>query len=171
MPGEFPDLLFCDFDGVLHPADLYRYRATPNIRLKSADHSLFENCGILESLLNPYPDLRIVLSTSWVQVHSLSVTKGFLPLNLRSRVIGATWDNRHLAPGDFNELSRHAQIKLDVRRREPVRWLAMDDDAKGWAPADAVHLALMPEEFGLSDPLATSHLKDRLRSQFGTGEI
>jgi hypothetical protein len=86
-------------------------------------------------------------------------------------VIGATWDNRHLVAGDFNELSRHAQIKLDVSLRESARWLAVDDDATGRDPADAAHLALMPEEFGLSDPLATVHLKDRLRSQFGTGEI
>jgi hypothetical protein len=171
MPSEFPDLLFCDFDGVLHSADLSHYRASPGSRIKLADDSLFENCGILESLLDPYPSVRIVLSTSWVQVHGIHVTKGFLPPNLRSRVIGATWDSRHLAPADFNALSRHEQIKLDVHRREPHRWLAVDDDAKGWDPADADHLALMPADFGLSDALAQAHLKDRLRFQFGTSEI
>jgi hypothetical protein len=40
MPSEFPDLLFLDFDGVLHPTE-----DTPG-------HSLFEGCGVLDELLD-----------------------------------------------------------------------------------------------------------------------
>jgi hypothetical protein len=39
--------------------------------------------------------------------------------------MGATWIIVSLYLVTFNELSRHAQIKLDVRRREPARWLAV----------------------------------------------
>ena len=156
MPSAFPDVLVLDFDGVLHPAE-----DTPG-------HKLFEGCGVLEELLEPY-SIAIVLSTTWVPRIGFKASIGHLTPFLRSRVIGATWDNRHLVSGNFNELSRYSQIKLAISLRESPRWLAVDDDEIGWNPADADHLALIPGALGLSDALAAAHLKDRLRSQFGTG--
>jgi hypothetical protein len=170
MPGYFPDLLFCDFDGCLHPGEVYRYRKPPIIRLKSPRHSLFESCEVLESLLAPYPELRIVLSTSWVRTFSFNFAKKQLTARLQARVIGATWHSKLPTASYFTELSRYAQIRDNVRWRRPKRWLALDDDDAGWDPADVGHLALMPADLGLSDTLAQAHLKDRLRAQFDTGE-
>ena len=67
MLGHFPDLLYCDFDGVLHTAQVYRHQTPPVIRLDPPGHALFESCDVLERLLDPYPELRIVLSTIWVR--------------------------------------------------------------------------------------------------------
>nr|MDW3662817.1 HAD domain-containing protein [Paraburkholderia terrae] len=55
-------------------------------------HRLFEHVGLLEKVLLPYPDLRIVLSTSWVRVYkSVARVARKLPPELRARVIGATY--------------------------------------------------------------------------------
>jgi hypothetical protein len=150
------NILYLDFDGVLHPTEPHR-----------PVHTLFESCEVLESLLKPYPDVSIVLSTSWVRAHSFDFAKAQLTPDLSSRVIGATWHTRHLHASQFDNLSRYLQIRRDVDLRGPERWLALDDDAEGWDPIDESRLARMPAGFGLSDLAAQSHLRERLATQFG----
>jgi len=65
-------VLFTDFDNCLHRSDAYRTRrgivpADPNA-------VLFEYAPILELLLEPYPDVNLVLSTSWVEVLGRTLT-------------------------------------------------------------------------------------------------
>jgi hypothetical protein len=170
VPPAPLDILYVDFDGHLHSAEVYRYRTPPIIRLRSADHSLFENCGILESLLAPYPTLRIVLSTSWVRTFDFDFAKSQLTSSLQARVIGATWHSKLPTARYFVELSRYTQILDDVKRRNPRAWLAVDDDNEGWPSDEIRHLAWMPADLGLADPTAQAHLKDRLMEQFGSGK-
>ena len=160
------DVIYLDFDGVLHPAQGRRYRAAPAARHEFNGHVLFESCPVLEELLGPYPSLAIVLSTSWVQARGFRATKECLTPGLQARVIGATWDNRHLHVGDFAEASRYEQIRKDVEVRDSSRWLAIDDDNEGWADKDLDALALMPEALGLASSDAQALLRSRLAARF-----
>jgi hypothetical protein len=52
----------------------------------------FSSTVFLAEALRAVPDVRIVLSTSWVWRYGLAKTTKDLPPELRSRVIGATWN-------------------------------------------------------------------------------
>jgi len=87
-----PPVLYLDFDGVLHREDVYRHpKRGIYLGLKGARHALFEHAGLLEELLQPYPDVGIVLWTSWVRVLSFSKARCRLPVALSERVVGATF--------------------------------------------------------------------------------
>ena len=59
---EIAQILFLDFDGVLHsvdePAldDYFKYNGNPN---------LFQWIQFLDDALAPYPDVRIIVSSDW----------------------------------------------------------------------------------------------------------
>ena len=62
-------ILYLDFDGVLHPADVRMHVDGPQrpqvyIGGRPSDHPLFEHAPLLERILTPFPDLKIVLATS-----------------------------------------------------------------------------------------------------------
>lgn len=121
-------VLYLDFDGVLHHENcFYRPRRGPYL-IAPPGHTLFQHLKLLESLLEPYPDVRIVLSTSWVRQYGFRRTAKFLGPSLQARAIGATF---HTAMGDaaFGALDRGLQIVQDVASRKPLDWLAIDDDA------------------------------------------
>lgn len=82
-------VLYLDYDGVLHPDEVYR--VGDKIVLRMDGFALFEWCSILETLLAPYPELQIVLSSSWVRVVGFDDALARLPDRIRRRVVGATW--------------------------------------------------------------------------------
>lgn len=166
MSNQAPQILYLDFDGVLHPADVRRYRAPPTIRVEAPGHALFESCETLERLLDPYPKVRIVLSTSWVRILGFQKARDYLTPGLITRVVGATFHTRYHKEG-FTLQSRFLQIMGDVCRRNPTAWVAVDDDAEGWPDAHRSQLAFMPEDFGLSASAAQGALRQRLRAHFG----
>lgn len=128
--------LYLDYDGVLHPECVYRHpKHGIYLAGKYAGHTLFEHCGLLADALDPYPEVRIVLSTSWVRVLGYSRALGHLNDRLRRRVVGATFHSERMSKENFAQLSRGQQVVADVGRRRPTDWLALDDDDEGW-PAD-----------------------------------
>ncbi|MEF9405236.1 HAD domain-containing protein [Ralstonia solanacearum species complex bacterium KE055] len=164
-------LLFLDYDGVLHPDAAYLVRGRPELR---AEGELFMWAPILEEILAPYPQVQLVLSTSWVRVLGFSRARDFLPKALSGRVIGGTWHSamgRHAGGTHkvdsswFVSASRHDQIARYVARaRFPVAdWVAVDDDGEGWDVAMLDHLILTDGGLGLSDPEVQSALQRRLR--------
>ena len=61
-----PAVVYLDFDGVLHHHNvLWSAKRGPYLDA-SAQDVLFQHAELLLGLLRPYPDIRIVLSTSWV---------------------------------------------------------------------------------------------------------
>jgi len=57
------DVLFLDFDGVLHPEDVYQLPGGPPfIRTPATGHTLFEHMVPLETLLAPYPKRTVIPS-------------------------------------------------------------------------------------------------------------
>lgn len=122
---------FLDFDGVTHVDTVY-WRPKRGIYIGTPGHVLFEWAPILEQLLEPHPDVKIVLSTSWVRIRSFNYAKKQLSPMLQERVIGATFHNRFMREDEFVCLPRGVQIANDVFRRGPESWFAIDDDHMGW---------------------------------------
>jgi hypothetical protein len=85
-------ILFLDYDGVLHPDAVYR--TSQGIVLRREGLRLFEWAPLLEAALAPYPEVRIVLSTSRVRVVDFDHSRRRLPPRLQARVIGATWHSQ-----------------------------------------------------------------------------
>jgi hypothetical protein len=131
-------ILFLDLDGVAHPADVY---VTPEgITLTAEGHHLFENLPLLAGALGALPRLEIVLSTQWVAVAGYRATLARLPPSLRKRVIGATTFG--IDPRVWRKQSRFEQIAGYASRNHRERWVALDDDARGW-PEDERHRLIL----------------------------
>jgi len=165
-------ILFLDYDGVLHPDAAYLVRGKPVLR---AEGELFMWASILEDALAPYPQIQIVLSTSWVRVlKNFARTKAYLPPLLRARVIGATWhsamargyEGTHRVDSSwFTEMSRYGQIARHLSRAGPraESWLAIDDDSEGWPAALRDHLIETNGASGLSSESVQIMLRERLK--------
>lgn len=108
-------LLFLDFDGVLHP-------------YPCADSELFCWMDNFEQVLQSFPEIEIVISSSWREQRSLEALKQLFPTSLRSQIIGAT---PVLPVSDEDWLSPHREQEilqwLRQHQREDEAWLAIDD--------------------------------------------
>jgi hypothetical protein len=161
LKGQGQPLLFLDFDGVLHNEACYWHpRRGPYLKAPPR-YTLFQHAELLAQLLEPYPNVAIVLSTSWVRQYSCDKAARRLPPALRRRVIGATYHRE--MPGDsFAYLSRGEQVTADVLRRKPSSWLALDDDPIGWPEWSLPHLLLTDPYEGISLPELVEELRLRL---------
>ncbi|SFI03111.1 hypothetical protein SAMN04515618_10899 [Collimonas sp. OK307] len=120
--------------------------------MNTPGRTLFEWLPILDELLAPHPDVRIVLSTSWVRVRSYHFAKKQLTPSLQAKVIGATFHNRLMRKDEFVCLPRGVQIANDVFRRGPQSWFAIDDDYLGWPEWCRDNLIRTDGTRGISDP-------------------
>ncbi len=154
-------LLYLDFDGVLHPEYCY-WHPRKGPYLKAPGHSLFEHLALLEGILEPHPEVRIVLSTTWVQTYQFSETARKLGPTLRSRVIGATF-HTGMDKESFRDMPRGLQVLGDVARRQPSAWVALDDEPKGWPVDGQGKLVLTHGLHGLGEERAQQELKAKLQ--------
>lgn len=157
-------VLYLDFDGVLHPDEVYSTKH--GIILRAPGHRLFEGAVILESILAPYPNIKIVLSTSWVIVKGFSYAREQLPPTLYSRVIGATFHRRLMDRYAFLQLRRGQQIASDVNRRGAGDWLALDDDDEGWPPHYGDRLVRCDSKLGLLSLDTRKNLAQMIQERF-----
>lgn len=153
-------VIYLDFDGVLMHHDV-RISRKQGIFMATPGRSLFEWAPIMETLLAPHPQWQIVLSTSWVRSKSFDFARGHLPATLQARVIGATFHRREMRKDYFAQLLRGQQVLLDVHRRRPHDWFAIDDDAEG-PPEFLERLIQTDPELGLSDPAVQRRIGERL---------
>ena len=162
------DVLFMDFDGVLHPADVQASgpKHSPQIELRAPGHQLFENVEFLEWALSNYPHVSIVLSSSWCLHYGLEFAKGQLTPGLQARVIGTTFDPSNPLLWRMPKMSRWDQIGCNLARVNPRRWLAVDDDGIAWPTQERDKLVLTPAELGLQCPRARIELIARLATHF-----
>jgi hypothetical protein len=134
-----PNVLYLDFDGVLHPQDVYVHpKRGVYLAPTYAGHSLFENVPVLVEALADFPSVKVVLSTSWVPGRGFAQTLKRLPPELRERVIGATFHSQHMLHENWVAIARGYQILADVGRRRPSNWVALDDDYADW-PEEHLH--------------------------------
>jgi len=156
-------VLYLDFDGVLHPEDVW-WHPKRGIYVRSPPgHQLFEWMHILEELLSPYPHVAIVLSTSWVRERRFSFAKERLSPALQERVIGATFHHEFMRRENFCLLPRGVQIAQDVARRSPKVWLAIDDDARDWPEHYRSNLIQTDGQTGLSTPSIQEKVRAKLQ--------
>ena len=160
-------VLFLDFDGVLHPEPVFFHpRRGVYLGPEAHGHTLFEHASLLVSVLAPYPDVKIVLATSWVQHRSYSKAVKRLPLELQRRVVGATFHAAHMTRDNWFALSRGVQVLGDVGRRRPTHWVALDDDDVDWPENYRNHLVKTDAMLGLTRPGAVDELRNHLESWF-----
>jgi len=114
-------ILFLDYDGVLHPDPC------PDTR------RLFENARRLAKVLDAFPEVGIVLSTSWRNVHPENELLDPLPETLRARVLGIT--------PKFSEFSATAALVPYRRQAECEQWLHTHEmaDSQWWALDDRAY--------------------------------
>mgnify|MGYP000866005943 CR=1 FL=1 len=141
-------ILYLDFDGVLHPADVRVLPADRHprvyVRGQPTDRPLFEHLPLLEQLLKPYPQLRIILATSWVREFGYEYALEQLTSSLRERVIGAT-------PNPA--LARYYCIQIDAEERGVTKWLALDDDLNMWPESEMARVVAPTDRLlGLAQP-------------------
>lgn len=155
-------ILFLDFDGVLHPNEVYVYHGRGIVLETGPEHCLFEYAELLVTLLEPFPEVHIVLSTSWCSsLKRFDVVKGHLPEVLQQRVTGATW---HSAKEHYRWLSltRYEQIQEYVSRHQVDNWLAIDDDGDTWPDKQRHTLVHTDAWLGLGKPETQQELQDKL---------
>lgn len=157
-------VLYLDYDGVLHPADVRVTLDEPRrpqvyIRGEPTSHPLFEHVKLLESLLEPFPTLRIILATSWVRELGFDFALSQLTPGLQSRVVGATWrQGMRIQPP-----ARYYCIQVDAEERGLEQWLALDDDLYCW-PEKELHRVVAPTDrlLGLAEPGIAEELQAKL---------
>lgn len=154
-------LCYLDYEAVLHHGTVLRNR-TRGMYLKAPGHTFFEWQPILQDLLAPYPDLKIVLTTTWVREMGFDKAKHQLSAPLSERVIGSTFLHPKIVKLEFDTLPRGMQILNDVERRNPAQWFALDDDALGWPERHKENLIQTSGELGLSDPAVQARVRQRL---------
>lgn len=167
MNGTNQLVLYLDFDGVLHHENCYWHPARGAFLVAPERYSLFQHALLLEQLLEPYPSVSIVLSTSWVIRYGCSKTAKRLPKALQARVVGATFHSRHMLVAEFRNLPRGQQVFDDVLRRSPLDWIALDDNAEGWPTAHINKYVQTHKYEGLSDPDVQAKFKSKLREMCG----
>lgn len=163
MKGTGGLIVYLDYDGVLHHENCLWHPRRGAYLVAPEQYVLFQHASLLAQMLEPYPAVRIVLSTSWVRRYGYSATAKRLPPALRSRVIGATFHARHMRDDEFMSMHRGQQVHDDVLRRQPGDWLALDDDTEGWAPEHAAKFVPTHRYEGLSDPDVQLEFKMKLK--------
>jgi hypothetical protein len=128
-------VLYPDFDGVLHPENVWRRPGRGFHVASPPGHRLFEHAAVLARCLAPYHELPIVPSTNWVRaLRSVRKASTACRRGLRRRVVGATFHGG-MHPFWFRSLLRGEQVCGYVSRRERAAWLTLDDDERGWPDA------------------------------------
>lgn len=154
-------VLYLDFDGVLHHENAL-WHPRRGVYLKAPPgYVLFQHVDLLEQILAPYPDVKIVLSTSWARVYGCEKASKRLPPSLKPRVIGATFHSQ-MNENNFTAAPRGVQVLNDVLRRKPKDFIALDDDYLDW-PASIVNKYIRTHEHeGISDPAVEADLRRKL---------
>ncbi|WP_322063340.1 HAD domain-containing protein [Paraburkholderia sp. J63] len=158
--------LFVDFDGTLHIGNAYIDDAG-DISLDTG-RPLLEFAPILVEVLEPYPDVEIVLTTSWTRSLPEERVLAYLPHELRQRVTGTTKDIKPRRSYVLEGTERAYVISCYAFGKRLKNWLAIDDAVFGAAhfgrePGELVdHFLLLDPTRGISDEIALSRIKQWL---------
>lgn len=158
-------VLYLDYDGVLHHEDV-RWKLRVGAFMNAPGFHLFEHATLLDELLRPYPDLAIVLSTSWVVQFGCSRSAKRLPPGLSTRVVGATFHSE-MSRRRFEALTRGRQVMEDVERRKPVDWFALDDTDEGWPEDFRDRVVITHEQLGIFPSEVITRVQANLHRMYG----
>jgi hypothetical protein len=156
-------VVFLDFDGVLHPDAVYLSRQGPTLR---SEGELFMWAPVLVEILEPFTQVSLVLSTSWVRNLGFKRALSFLPARLRERVIGATWHSSMAKDwadeSKWDGRTRYDQISRYAARAQLADWVSLDDDPEGWGTTAQHRLVVCNPDSGLGDPYTQQSLIEAL---------
>jgi len=106
-------ILFLDFDGVLHPGN----PIDPRQR--------YAHVPLLADWLRRWPDVHVVISSAWRARLSLAQIKDIFPTDIQPRVVGATPS----LPAGPLQREREILAWLMAHGNATTPWAALDDDA------------------------------------------
>ncbi len=106
-------LIFLDFDGVLHPDGV----------------ALFSRLALFEQCLAQMPEAEIVVSSTWREDHSLDQLRAFFSPAFGSRIVGVTPSLEGGYDLGGREMEIHAYLSANGLTSENCRWAALDDMA------------------------------------------
>jgi len=165
-------IIFLDFDGVLHHENVTLKKCSPakrrhlkesGRRLLTMDgrqvkgNNLFEHADRLAAALEPFSDVRIVISSTWREHFRPEALLRFLPESLANRVIGHTPLCSQGGEDGTRLLEVLAYIDGNGHGGEP--WVALDDQARLFLDVDLVcsnNLFLLKGAEGLTPEVATA---------------
>jgi len=147
-------LLFLDFDGVLHPEPCYR------------SDQLFCRLPIFESVMKGFPEVEIVISSTWRETDDIEQLRSYLPASLSRRIVGVTPVWRSLSDAIDLGYMYPRQIEIEAWLRAANRawepWIALDDRPYWFRPF-LKNLVVCKPNVGLDEDAAL-RLADRFRS-------
>ena len=151
-------ILYLDFDGVLHPREVFVVNGEPELRWPLAPElQLFCWADILDTVLDehdPAGRVGIVLSTSWGHHFGQQEAASYLPEGLRNRVVGRTIELK--AP-------RGWEIAIHAEEKGIIDWIALDDDVFMWPEEYQHRLVDCDPSLGLSNLATVNKLKALLQ--------
>lgn len=144
--------IFMDFDGVTHPwGEVEDFRCLP----------------LIESVIREFPEARIVISSDWRMLFSLSRLVNRFSEDMRPRVAGAS---PHLIPRRGPELHglREREALLWLGQHVPdvstAAWCAIDDAPGNWLTRSRLILTDFKRGFTDEDAVALRRMLERFRS-------
>lgn len=123
-------VLFLDFDGVTH-AEPYA---------KKDEHG---RLPLIEAVLREFPQVDMVISSSWREQYSLVEMQGFFAPDMAARVIGQTPSMKQATstwlPGQGSGFEREREIEawMSSHCTWDTPWLAIDDRPYWFRPNSA----------------------------------
>lgn len=124
-------VIFLDFDGVLNSATSFLYEHNRRVKHKEqgvkgpVNETLSPHCcAALQEVLNTYPEVKVVLSTTWRELFDMDWLKAKLAEYHidSSRVIGKT-------PRDYDFDRRGVEIQMWLNEHpEVTHYVAIDDN-------------------------------------------
>lgn len=168
--------IFLDYDGTLHVGHALLDTTTGEVTLDSGRPPL-EFASLLAEMLEPYPEVEIVLTTSWLQNLPLDQVTSYLPHELARRVVGTTLGIKPRLSYVLDGSERTYIITSYAFGKSLKNWLAIDDSVHrahqfGRMPGELVdHFLLLDSARGLSDEAAQCRIRDWLACVHGDGGV
>lgn len=120
-------VLFLDFDGVTHPTGL-----------SSESEKCFSQLPIIEHVLRAFPDISVVLSTTWRNSFPMEKCLHKFSPDIKARVVDKTpsQPSRHDLPVELFSYDRHLEVFHWLRmHRDPWdKWIALEDQPWRYQP-------------------------------------
>lgn len=105
----------------------------------------------LARVLRDYPNIQIVITSTWREMHTLENIQSFFLTDLRSRVIGVTPVIEIKDAVDVQGIRlREINQYLEATGNQGRAWIALDD-APELFPSSCPELVLCASEYGFSD--------------------
>ncbi|MCA8229565.1 HAD domain-containing protein [Burkholderia vietnamiensis] len=165
--------LFVDYDGPLHRGHAV-LDAGGNVLLDSGQ-PLFEYAPLLAEMLEPYPNVQLVLTTSWLDTLPLDQVVSYLPAALARRVVGTTRGIKVRFGYLMDGSARTYVIRSYVFEKRLKNWLALDDSVYGAFHLStdfldlSPHLVLLDAQRGIGDAQAQQRIQEWLVEMYRPG--